>query len=210
MKSILILFSRYDVNSSYTAGWARGLHEDLLKQKNTTSFLYDAQYLCHSRGALDDALERADYVVFYGHGTQTGWTAVPDYSGASGSVPAIPLVDNTSVSVLRGRKVYAGCCSSLNLLGRDYIAQFPQGEFVGYNHEFGFEATNADYFKEVMNQSVSGFVSGDPAATVVTNLQNEWAGLRDKFYKGNLQRKPNAAYASQVADLNRQRIGCKP
>jgi len=210
MKSIVIFSSCYDVSSSHTAGWAEELHNDLVKRKDTCCFLYDAQYLCRSSTALDDAVERADYIVFYGHGTQKSWIALPDYSSGTSSVNSIPLVESNTVSVLKGRKVYAGCCWSLNVLGNNYIASFPQGEYVGYNHEFGFEETNAEYFKEVVNLSVSSFIGGKSAAAIVSDLQTEWSILRDRFYSGNLNHKLNAAPASKIADLNRQRVGSKP
>jgi len=148
--------------------------------------------------------------VFYGHGTRDSWIALPDYPSAASAAAAVPLVDSSTVSVLKGRKVYAGCCWSLSGLGNDYIAKFPQGEFVGYNHEFSFEQRNADYFKEVVNQSVSGFVGGDPVAKVVADLQTEWATLRDRFYAGNLSRRPRAVFAGDRADDNHKRVGGKP
>jgi hypothetical protein len=210
MKSVVIFFTRYDVNSSYTAGWAEELHDELVKQKDTYCFLYDAQYLCRSSTALDEAVERADYIVFYGHGTQKSWIALPDYSSGTSNIKPIPLVESSKVNVLKGRKVYAGCCWSLNGLGNNYIASFPQGEYVGYNHEFVFEGTNASYFKEVVNLSVTSFIGGQTGATIVSDLQTEWSTLRDRFYIGNLKHRPNAVHASKVADLNRQRVGSKP
>jgi hypothetical protein len=210
MKSILILSTCYDSNSSYTASWAQDLHDDLVKQSNVSCFLYNAQYLCRAGTALAEAVERADYVVFYGHGMKDSWIALPDLPGATPSVATIPLIDSSSVGVLQGRKVYAGCCWSLNGLGSNYVAKFPQGEYVGYSHEFGFEAANESYFKEVVNQSVSDFINGDPATTVANNLRTEWALLRTRFYSGNLKTRRNAVMASKVADLNSQRIGSRP
>jgi hypothetical protein len=210
MKNIVIFFSCYDLNSSYTARWAEELRNDLVKQKDTCCFLYDTQYLCRSSTALDDAVERADYIVFYGHGTQNSWVALPDYASGSSSVQSIPLVDSSKVGVLKGRKVYAGCCWSLDRLGNNYIASFPQGEYIGYAQEFGFEGTNAAHFKDVVNFSVRGFVRGMAAAATVTYLQSEWARLRDRLYNGDLQGNPNAVQASKVAELNRLRVGSKP
>jgi len=210
MKSILILSTCYDVNSSYTASWAQELHDDLVRQKDTSCFLYDAQYLCRSGTALADMVERVDYVVFYGHGTNDSWIALPDLPGASAKVAAIPLVDSGSVSVLNGRKVYAGCCWSLNGLGNDYHVKFPAGEFVGYSDVFGFESYNEKYFKEIVHQSVISFINGDTAATIATNLKAEWDALRARFYSGNLRTRQNAAMAAKVAKLNSQRIGSKP
>lgn len=117
MKSILILFTCYDSNSAYTASWARALHDDLVKQQNVSCFLADVQYLCRSGSALADAVERSDFVVFYGHGQRDKWIALPDLSSRSPNVASIPLVDASTVGVLQGRKVYAGCCWSLHGLG---------------------------------------------------------------------------------------------
>lgn len=210
MKNIVIFSSRYDANSSYTAGWAEELHNDLLHRKDTCCFLYDAQYLCRSSSALSDAVERADYVIFYGHGTPRSWIALPDYASAGAYLQSIPLVESSNVSVLRGKKVYAGCCWSLNVLGNDYIANFPQGEYVGYKHEFGFEGANAAQFKDVVNLSIRSFINGRRADETVKDLQSEWSLLRDRFYRGNLQHSPNAYTAGGVAELNRLRAGCRP
>jgi hypothetical protein len=210
MKSILILSTCYDSNSAYTAAWARALHGDLVKQQDISCFLYEAQYLCRSSTALADAVERSDFVVFYGHGMQDRWIALPELPGSSPGVAAIPVVDTSSVAVLQGRKVYAGCCWSLNGLGGGYIAKFPNGEYVGYRHEFGFEAANEAYFKDVVNQSVIGFVNGDPANTVANDLRAEWTSLRTRFFSGNLRTRRNAPMAAKMADLNSQRIGSQP
>ena len=75
---------------------------------------------------------------------------------------------------------------------------------------FSFEQRNADYFKAVVNQSVSGFVGGDSVAKVVADLQKEWADLRDDFYNGNLSRRPRAVFAGDRANDNYQRVGGKP
>jgi hypothetical protein len=210
MTSVLILYTCYDVDSSYTAAWARDLRDDLFKKQAATCLLYDAQYMCHAGNALNDAIERADFVVFYGHGTSHSWIALPDHPSASPGIAPIPLVDSSTVNVLKGKKIYAACCWSLSGLGNDYIVQFPQGEFVGYNNMFGFEKNNADYFKEVVNQSAAGFVRGDAIATVVANLRAEWANLRDRFSGGNLKYQRAAAMASKFAELNLKRVGGKP
>jgi hypothetical protein len=203
MTSVLILSTSYDVNSTYTAKWAQELRDELVKRDDVYCFLYDAQYLCRSSKALDDAVDRADYVVFYGHGTRDSWIALPDYPGAS-------AVDSSSVSVLKGKRVYAACCWSLSGLGSDYIVKFPHGEFVGYRHQFGFERSNADYFKTVVNQSISGFVLGDSLTATVASLQTKWANLRDDFHSGSLKRQPQAAMAAKMAEENRRRVGSRP
>ena len=210
MTSVLILSTCYDADSSHTAKWAQELRDGLIKRDNVHCFLYDAQYLCRSSSALDDAIERADYVVFYGHGTRDSWIGLPDHPGASSPVAAIPLVDSSTVSVLKGKKVYAACCWSLSGLGSDYILKFPHGEFVGYTHKFGFERSNADHFKTVVNQSISGFVLGDSLATTVASLKTKWANLRDDFRSGSLKWQSQAAMAGFVAEDNRKRVGAKP
>lgn len=210
MKNVLILLTGYDSNSSYTASWAQALFNDLVKQNNMICSLFDAQYLCSPGNVLKDAVERSEFVVFYGHGTRDSWIAMPELSSANPPIPAIPLVDTALVGVLQGRQVYASCCWSLNGLGGSYIAQFPNAEYVGYSQEFGFEAANESYFKEVVNQSVIDFINGDSAVKVASNLRTEWDVLRGRFISGNLKTKRNAAMAASVADLNRQRIGSRP
>ncbi len=210
MKSILIISTCYDAESSHVNQWAQELHTELVKRDNISCFLYNAQYLCRSSKALDEAIERADFVVFYGHGTQDSWIALPDDGGSPPKVAAIPLVDSATVSVLNGKKVYAGCCWSLSGLGNNYIAQFPNGEYLGYQHQFVFERSNAKYFKEAVNLSVREFIDGKPAATVVNNLRAEWSRLKDCFYNGTLSGMTNAAMASRAADLNSQRVGSRP
>ena len=210
MKSILILFTYYDSNSAYTAAWARALHDDLVKQQNVSCFLADAQYFCRSGTALADSIERSDFVVFYGHGQRDKWIALPDLPSRSPAVASIPLVDASTVGVLQGRKIYAGCCWSLQGLGGSYVAQFPNGEYLGYNHEFGFEERNDTYFRDVVNPSVINFVNGDPAAKVVQDLRTEWAALYAKFFSGALKFRPNAPFAAQQALDNSKRIGSRP
>lgn len=210
MKSILILFTCYDSNSAYTASWARALHDDLVRQQNVSCFLADAQYLCRSGTALADSIERSDFVVFYGHGQRDKWIALPDLPSRSPGVASIPLVDASTVGVLQGRKVYAGCCWSLYGLGGSYVAQFPGGEYVGYNHEFAFEARNEMHFRDVVNPSVVNFVNGDPATRVVQDLRTEWVALHAKFFSGSLKSRPNAPFAAQLALDNSKRIGSRP
>ena len=120
MTNVLIISTSYDVDSSYTARWARDLYDDLVRRSNISCFLYSADYLSGSRKTLDDAIDRADFVIFYGHGTQDSWVALPSYSGTFGNAAAIALVDTTTLNLLNGRKVYAGCCWSLDRLGSDY------------------------------------------------------------------------------------------
>lgn len=114
------------------------------------------------------------------------------------------------MGVLQGRKIYAGCCWSLRGLGGSYIAQFPNGEYIGYNHQFAFEARNHIYFRDVVNPSVINFVNGDNSGKVVQDLRTEWAALHAKFLNGALRSRPNAPFAAQLALDNSTRIGSLP
>ena len=210
MRSVLILFTCYDRPSYYTAQWAAALHQDLVQRKDTVCLSYDAGVFCRNSTGLADTIGRVDYVVFYGHGTQDEWTALPELPGAQPPVPSIPLVETGTVRDLQEKKVYAGCCWSLKGLGQAYVGNFAQGEFIGYDQEFDFDFSNEQHFREVVNQAVIAYVNGDPAQKVAGDLQNEWTILRDRFTKGNLKHRSNAAMAAACADRNRQRVGCLP
>jgi hypothetical protein len=210
MTNVLILATLYDKNSFYTYQWAAALRSDLARRKNTTCLLYDASAFYSVGTGLPDAVSRADFVIFYGHGSNDAWIALPEFQSASTSVAAAPLVDSNTVKALDGRGVYAGCCWSLNGLGQSYGAMFPSGAYIGYSHEFGFEEANEGYFKDVVNQSIVSFITGDPSSKVVGDLQSEWRSLRDRFASGSLKHRPNAVMAAYTADLNEQRIGKRP
>jgi hypothetical protein len=207
MRSVLILSTCYDRVSFFTSRWAAGLHDALIRRKDTVSLLYDAGKL--SRTDLQDAIERVDYVVFYGHGGTNEWIALPSRANAPAAA-AISLVDAQSVRVLNGRSVYAGCCWSLAGLGQAYLGNPSVAGFVGYNQEFDFEFSNEAYFKEVVNQSVIAYVHGDSAQQVATDLQTEWTNLAARFRTGYLKRQPNSAAASGAAHRNSQRVGALP
>ena len=123
MRSVLILFTCYDRPSYYTAQWGRAA-QDLVQRKDTVCLSYDAGVFCRNSTGLADTIGRVDYVVFYGHGTQDEWTALPELPGAQPPVPSIPLVETGTVRDLQEKKVYAGCCWSLKGLGQAYVATF--------------------------------------------------------------------------------------
>jgi hypothetical protein len=210
MKSILIISTCYDVNSFYTSRWATGLRDSLVKQQSTICLLYDAAALCRTGTALQEAIERVDYIVFYGHGTNDEWIALPELASAFPLVPTSSLVETSTVAELRERKVYSGCCWALRGLGPAHVANSPIAEFVGYDQEFDFDYANENYFQEVVNQSVIAYVNGAPAAQVANDLRTEWAVLRDRFSHGNLKHRLSAPYALAAADRNRQRVGSLP
>jgi len=206
-RSILVVATRYDVGTYYTHSWAKTLQEDSMR-KGHNCILLDAESLCHSGSTLREAIERVDYVIFYGHGLRDQWTAMPSSSSAGG-VAERPLIDTNNVSVLDGRQVYAGCCHSLTQLGQSFVT-ICSGEYVGYSQRFQFETTNHQDFGDVVNTSVMAYVAGDSASKVVTDLANDWDRLRLDFVAGRLRKQPNAIMAAQCADDNRQRVGSLP
>jgi hypothetical protein len=210
MKSVLILYSCYDVNTAFTAQWAANLRDSLVKRPNTICLLYDGAALCRAGTAFDEAVDRVDYIVFYGHGTKDEWLALPELASAVPPVAARALVDATTVTMLKEKKVYAGCCWSLRGLGRAHVKNSSQAEFVGYDQEFDFEHQNAQYFEEVVKRSVISYVNGTPARQVAADLQAEWAVLRDSFAHGSLKYQPNSQGALAAAERNRQRAGSLP
>jgi hypothetical protein len=205
---VLIVATRHDAGSYYTYQWALDLQKELATLKHTC-LLLDASDLCRSGTSFADAIDCVKYVVFYGHGEQDEWTALP--AGSSGTAKTTPLVDSKGVSVLDGRLVYAGCCHSLVKLGKAYASKFPGGEYVGYQNTFAFETENHEHFRDIVNNSVIAFVKGDSRHVVVAGLQKAWTGLRDAFSGGGiLQHRPNAFAAAQYADDNSKRAGCEP
>jgi len=199
--SVLLLATGYDSATYYTRSWAQDLREQLLRRKHKCLML-DAEPLCYAGHTLEQAIERVDYVVFYGHGLFDQWIAMPSGCGN----PPLALVHENNVEVFRGRKVYSGCCESLTSLGNKYIGRFKNGSFVGYTAQFEFEFSNHREFGDVVNASVINYVSGDDAKLVAQNLATEWDNLRHDFANGRLKNKPNAIMAAQIADNNRQRV----
>lgn len=204
--AVLILASSYDTGSFYTHAWARALHELLVTGGHTALFV-ETEALCRTDSSLTGAIAAARYVVFYGHGTNDQWTAIP---GAPGE-RAVPLIDVNGVERLAGRRVYAACCPSLVDLGAAYAKTFPQGAFVGYSGDFGFEVTNRNLFRDVVNASIVAFVEGAPAAQVHADLKREWERLRDDFLPpGRYSHARNAVMAAQRAAENAASVGHEP
>jgi hypothetical protein len=172
--SVLILATRYDAGSHYTYQWACDLQADLAVMDHTC-FLLDASALCRAGSSLADAIDCVEYVVFYGHGLQDEWTALP--AGASG--PSTPLLNAANVAVLNGRRIYAGCCHSLVKLGAAYGSIFANGEYVGYNDVFAFETENHQFFRDVVNNTVVEFVKGASRQAVAASL-GSWYGWNEK------------------------------
>ena len=209
MKSVLILSTCYDRVSSYTAQWAEDLHRALIKRKDTICMLYDAVSMCRAGSMLADAIDRVEYVVFYGHGGKDQWISQPERANVQPAVAAAAVVDVGSVGLLNGKKVYAGCCWSLAGLGQAHLGASKTG-FVGYNQEFDFEFSNHTYFGDVVNQSVIAYVNGDSPQKVAADLRTEWTDLRNRFSSGFLSRQANASLAAAAADRNSQRVGSLP
>lgn len=209
MKSVLILSTCYDRVSSYMARWAADLHQSLVKRERTICMLHDAVTLCRAGTMLSDALDQVEYVVFYGHGSEDEWISLPGRANAQPPVRATPLVDVSTVSVLTGKKVYAGCCSSLQGLGQAHMAA-SGAEFVGYDHRFNFEFANESYFKEIVNQSVIAYVSGSSSQSVAADLRTAWTDLETRFSSGFLRTRPSASMAATTAGENAKRVGGLP
>jgi hypothetical protein len=204
-KHVLIVATCYDTASRYIYEWAKALHEDLLANSSCGSCLMlDGESLYCSGSNFGNAIERVDYVVFYGHGKPDQWIALP----AGRSSATVPLVDSGSVRVLDGRQIYAACCHSLTILGRAFGTIFanrkPLPEFVGYDGAFDFSIQNRDEFRKIVNDSVRDFILGStPAATIVYNQRVAWDNLRKAFSPGgSLQTYPDAIFAASAARSN--------
>lgn len=210
MKSVLIISTCYDATSHCMSQWAMRLRNSLLAQPNTICLHYEAAELSSNPMALQGLVDRVDFVVFYGHGTQNEWIALPELATSLPPVSATPLVDVNTVGVFRGKKIYAGCCWSLQGLGQAHVANANNAEFIGYVHEFDFDYSNASSFEEVVNQSVLSYINGASAARVAQNLKVEWSSLRDRFRDGFLQSRPNAQTAMAAAERNSKRVGALP
>jgi hypothetical protein len=209
MKSVLILSTCYDKVSFYMSRWAADLHQSLVKRDKTICMLHDAVTLCRSGTMLADALDQVEYVVFYGHGSQNELIALPGRANVQPAVKATPLVDVSTVAILKGKKVYAGCCSSLQGLGPAHMGA-PGGAFVGYDQEFHFEFANESYFKDIVNQSVIAYVNGSSSQMVAADLRMAWTNLETGFSSGFLRHQPNASMAATTAGENAKRVGGLP
>lgn len=199
-KNVLILATRYDAASARTYQWAEDLQRQLFRYADAC-MLVDASTLCAAGSSLNNLIQQSNYVVFYGHGEKDRWLALPG-TGASST-----LIDDKSVSLLKGRSVYAGCCSSLAVLGPEFKKKCPGGEFIGYDDRFGFDDDNEYEFRRTANQSVVNFVDGTLVTRVVSELRQEWTSLSQSFTLGHLRKRLNGVQAGHLADLNSQRIG---
>jgi hypothetical protein len=165
--------------------------------------------VCRGSTPLDEAVKCSDLVVFYGHGLKDQWIGLPDQVNPTG--PSIPIVDAASVKLLDGLKVYASCCHSLVGLGKAYGAYSPSAPgFVDYDSKFGFDASNHEYFRNVVNHAAINFVKGTTHQDIQTLLLTSWSDLRDSFGSGLLKNRPNAHVATKYADDNSKCVGAVP
>jgi hypothetical protein len=185
---VLIVATRYDNATYYIHEWAARLRDDLLSNNAVSSCIaLDGESLCHSGTTFADAVERADFVVFYGHGEIDHWIAMPQGSVAK----SLPLVDVNSVNDLRGRQTYAACCYSLTGLGRAFANAFPKTggkpEFIGYSTDFNFLVSEREQFRRIIHYSVRDFILGrKDAATIVSEQQAAWLQLEAGFSTGGM------------------------
>jgi hypothetical protein len=201
---VLIVATRYNKAAQFTYRWAEKLRDDLLSRSAVeTCLLFDGESLCHSGTALSDAIERVDFVVFYGHGEADHWISIPAGSAAN----SIALIDANTVSVFNGKKVYAACCKSLSQLGAAFAGAYknnnPAPDFVGYSTDFNFHIPNEDEFRRIVHESVRDFILGTrTAATIVADQKAEWTALETKFRTGAFQTYPDALFAANCAKAN--------
>src|ERR1700761_7302321 len=113
---VLLIATRYDLATMLSHAWAAKLHERLVRGKHVCNLL-TAEPLCRAGGVMTEAIDRADFVVFFGHGQVDSWTGLP--SGSTG-VGEVTVIDSTTIATLGGRAVYAGCCNSFSGLGTGY------------------------------------------------------------------------------------------
>lgn len=207
-RSVLILATRYDAATLYTFEWAQKLHSDLLRAGHSSIFL-DAAALCYGGSGLADAIDRSEYIVFYGHAETDRWIAVP---GLNTTIPglvnasAVDLVSTSTSRILNGRHVYASCCHSVAGLGTSYVASFTGADYMGYSNMFEFEHENHGLFRDVVNPSVQKFIQGTPKAQLKTQLTHDWDALRNDFMAGRFSSNANSFAAGQCADNNSKTI----
>jgi len=208
MSTVVIIATSYDTPSNYSFGWATSLKDKLLKQGHSC-VLIPGEGICAAGSTLVEAVERSDFVVFFGHGTPAELTRLP----ARGRMPSLPLIDVSDVRSFRGKPIYAGCCSSLGAagagLGTAYANAYPTGSYIGYAQKFGLEYENENHFGGIVVDSVVQYVNNTTASTVVQNLKNEWINLSNRFYSGNLSHNRNASMAGSLALSNSKHVGNK-
>jgi hypothetical protein len=210
MKPVLIIATRYDRAASCLYGWAEALRSRLLSSgKCDACLMLDGEGICRSGSSLVDAIDRVEYLVFFGHGEKDQWIALP----AGNKAATAALVDVATVNVLNGRTVYSACCYALSALGFAFKTAFSGAtsppEFVGYQNAFNVHLANESYFRDVVNDSVFDFiVNGRAASTVVTNQQAEWNQLDGKFSAGGtLSSNPDAWVTAANARDNAISVG---
>jgi hypothetical protein len=194
---VLLIATRYDEPTLLSHAWATMLHERLVRTKHVC-YLLTAEPLCRMGGVMQEAIDRADFVVFFGHGQIDSWTGLP--RGSSG-IGEVKIIDAGTIATLGTRAVYAGCCNSFAGLGAGYA-----GPYVGYDNPFSFETVNHLEFGSIVVNSVVDYVNGRPARAVASDLRTNWDSLRNDFAGGRLQNARNAIMAANCADENRQRV----
>jgi hypothetical protein len=210
-KHVLIIATSYDAAASYTHEWAQKLRDDLIIHSSCSSCLMlDGETLRSNGPLLADAIQRADFVVFYGHGEIDKWLALP----AKGALLAVSLIDGGSIQVLDGRQVYAACCHSLHTLGSTFAHTFqnrsPVPDFVGYLDAFDFSIENREEFRRIVHDSVRDYILGsNNAATIVSNQSTAWQHLDSAFSSGVLKTRSDAIFAASCARSNALAIGNK-
>jgi hypothetical protein len=209
---VLLIATRYDTATYYIHDWAVQLRNDLLSSNAVSScMMLEGHSLCFSGQTLTDAIERADFVVFYGHGEVDHWISMPQGSATSG----VRLVEVNSVSDLRGRQIYAACCHSLKDLGQEFANVFPKTnnkpEFVGYSDAFDFSIPQREEFRRIVHYSVRDFILGKKdAATIASEQEAAWRQLDAAFSKGGMYNTlPDAIFAASNARSNALAIGHK-
>lgn len=208
---VLLIATRYDTATYYIHDWAEQLRNDLLSSNAVSScMMLEGHSLCFSGQTLTDAIERANFVVFYGHGEVDHWISMPPGSATS----SVRLVEVKSASDLRGRQIYAACCHSLKDLGPAFDAAFPKGsngkpEFVGYSSAFDFSIPQREEFRRIVHYSVRDFILGKKdAATIASEQQAAWQQLDAAFSKGGMYSTlPDAIFAASNARSNALAIG---
>jgi hypothetical protein len=208
--NVLIIATRYDKASNCLYGWAEELRTHLLTSGHCDACLMlDGESLCRSGSSLSDAIDRVDYVVFYGHGEKDQWIALP----ARGTVASAPLVDVGRVNDLKGRTVYSACCHSLSALGPAFkiafSAQVPPPEFVGYQFAFNVHFSNETYFRDIVRDSIFDFIINKRSASNAHATQKaKWDQLHNDFSTGGmLSSRPDAWVAAANARDNAASVG---
>ena len=210
MNPVLIIATRYDRAANCLYGWAEALRTRLLQSgKCDACLMLDGESICRSGSSLVDAIDRVNYLVFFGHGEKDQWIALP----AGNKAGTAALVDMGTVNVLNGRTVYSACCHALSALGSAFKIAFSgltsAPEFVGYKAAFNVHMPNESYFRDIVINSIFDFIiNGRAASTVVTNQKTDWSQLDQKFSAGGiLSSNPDSWTAAANARDNAISVG---